>query len=78
MFIIILAIGSGVYWVWVPETKAVPLEELAVIFGDVDEVKVYSADIHLDENQDVVYDDHHGGAEPVGKDAPRVHMQEKA
>ena len=33
-----------------PETKGVPLEELAAIFGDDDEIVVYMKDIHLDHN----------------------------
>jgi hypothetical protein len=32
----------------IPETKGVPLEELAAIFGDDDEVVVYMKDIHMD------------------------------
>jgi len=32
---------------FVPETKAIPLEEMARMFGD--EVAVYEADIHTDQ-----------------------------
>lgn len=47
MFICILTIGSVFYWFWVPETRLVPLEELAAIFGDLDEVKVCSNNLRI-------------------------------
>jgi hypothetical protein len=31
----------------VPETKGVPLEEMAALFGDKDEVVIFSGDISL-------------------------------
>ena len=33
-----------------PETKGLPLEELATLFGDDDDIAVFSAGIHLDRN----------------------------
>lgn len=31
-----------------PDTKGVPLEEIAAIFGDADEVAIYQRDIEID------------------------------
>jgi precorrin-6B methylase 1 len=35
----------------VPETKGVPLEEMAALFGDKDEVVIFSGDIPLSGQQ---------------------------
>lgn len=35
------------------------MEELAAIFGDVDEVKLYSSEITVDINGQVAREDHH-------------------
>lgn len=59
VFVAILAVGCVAFWVCIPETKSVPLEELAAIFGDADEVKVFSADIHMNSNKEIAFDDHH-------------------
>jgi hypothetical protein len=59
VFICVLSVGSTIYWFWVPETKSAPLEELAAIFGDTDEVKIYSNDIFVNVDKQVVADDHH-------------------
>ena len=66
------------YWVWVPETKSVPLEELAVIFGDTDEVKILSQDIFLNDDREAVVEDHHSVQEVMAKDQPTVALREKA
>lgn len=34
-FIIPGTIGSVIMWIWFPDTKGKPLEEVAAIFGDV-------------------------------------------
>ena len=49
---------------FVPETKGVPLEEVAVIFGDRDEVVIFTEDIQVGaaENE-LVANEHHGAAE---------------
>jgi hypothetical protein len=41
----------GCFWIYFvfPETKGLPFEEIAVLFGDADEVAVYSANIVEDE-----------------------------
>ncbi|KAJ9615908.1 hypothetical protein H2200_001985 [Cladophialophora chaetospira] len=59
VFVSVLSVGSLVYWFWVPETRAVPLEELAAIFGDVDEVKLYSSELTVDVDGHVAREDHH-------------------
>ncbi|KAK4494564.1 hypothetical protein PRZ48_013920 [Zasmidium cellare] len=68
-FIIPGTIGSVIMWVWFPDTKGKPLEEVAAIFGDVDEVAVYQRDI------DVSVDDVTGssGDEKVGA---AVHVED--
>jgi triacylglycerol esterase/lipase EstA (alpha/beta hydrolase family) len=35
---------------FLPETKGVPLEEMAKRFGDIDQVQVFMEDIHVDHN----------------------------
>jgi hypothetical protein len=52
-----------VYWIWVPETRQVPLEELGAIFGDEDEVKVYSSELAVDSEGQVVVEDHGAAAQ---------------
>ena len=48
----------------IPETKGVPLEELAAIFGDDDEVVVYMKDIHMDlTTHELIIDKEKGTAE---------------
>lgn len=70
-----MAIGSGLYWYWIPETKGVPLEELAAIFGDTDEVKVYSNDLFIGSNNEVIFEDRvvEKKTLPDGKAAVEVH-----
>ena len=48
--VFIIISGLGAIWAWfiLPETKGVPLEEIAALFGDQDEVMIYSEDIHID------------------------------
>ena len=48
--VFIIISGLGAIWAFfsLPETKGVPLEEIAAIFGDTDEIMVYSEDIHID------------------------------
>ena len=61
VFIIISGLGGIGAFIWLPETKGVPLEEIAAIFGDADEVMVFSEDIHIDHNtHDLVVDTHTG------------------
>lgn len=50
VFIVLSAIG----WVWLyftlQETNGLPLEEIAALFGDQDEVMVYTTNIKADNN----------------------------
>ena len=50
MQVFIIISGLGAFWAYffLPETRGVPLEEIAAIFGDADEVMVFSEDIHID------------------------------
>ncbi|KAF2797496.1 MFS general substrate transporter [Melanomma pulvis-pyrius CBS 109.77] len=50
IFIVITALGSFLMYFVLPETKGIPLEEMAKIFGDTDDVVVFSSDVHLDHN----------------------------
>jgi hypothetical protein len=44
-FIIPGSLGGIAMWLWWPETRGLPLEEIAAIFGDSDEVAIYQRDI---------------------------------
>jgi len=48
--------GVGVVWsvLSLPETKNIPLEEMAALFGDTDEVAVFATQIHMNEHTDEV------------------------
>jgi len=50
-------------WFCIPETKGLPLEEMAEIFGDKDEVIVYLRDIHVDQETHDIVADIHGEAQ---------------
>jgi len=39
-----------------PDTNGLPLEEIATIFGDADEVAIYQADIDIDHNTHAIID----------------------
>ena len=47
-FIIPGSIGAIIMWFYFPDTLGLPLEEVAAIFGDADEVAVYQRDIEID------------------------------
>lgn len=48
LFISIMTVGLVVMYLVLPETKGVPLEEIAAIFGDKDEVVCYLENLHAD------------------------------
>ncbi|KAK5313084.1 hypothetical protein LTR93_011079 [Exophiala xenobiotica] len=48
VFIILGSLGTIFMWFYLVETKNIPLEEMAKLFGD--EVAVYEADVHVDHN----------------------------
>ena len=46
---------------FLPETKGIPLEEMAKLFGDTDDIAVFSDDIHVDHNtHELVVEAHDG------------------
>lgn len=45
-------------WVWFPDTKGLPLEECAALFGDADEVAVYQREIEVDFANHTIVDHH--------------------
>lgn len=61
----------------IPETKGVPLEELAAIFGDDDEVVVYMKDIHIDQNTHQLVIDRQKGTTELGRVATELHGPNK-
>ena len=63
VFIILSAVGAVWAWLIVPETKGVPLEEMAAIFGDTDEIVVYLRDLHVDQKNDHLVMEKHDGLE---------------
>jgi hypothetical protein len=42
------SIGGVAMWFFFPDTKGIPLEEVAAIFGDADEVAVYERELDFD------------------------------
>ncbi|KAJ9604940.1 hypothetical protein H2200_010329 [Cladophialophora chaetospira] len=57
LFIILSCFGAAFVLFYVPETKNIPLEEMAKLFGD--EVAVYAADLRIDHNtHELVVSDH--------------------
>lgn len=52
----------GAIWAffYLPETKGVPLEEIAALFGDTEEIMVFSEDIHVDLATDHLVVERHG------------------
>ena len=63
VFIAVVSVSIVMIALFIPETKGVPLEEVAMIFGDRDEVVVLTEDIQvgLTENEFVVKE-HHGAS----------------
>lgn len=50
LFICITFVGSIVFYFILPETRGIPLEEIAKIFGETDDIMVFSEDLHIDRN----------------------------
>ena len=61
VFIILSGIGTLCVYFFVPETKNIPLEEMAKLFGD--DVAVLAQDIHLDHNTHELYINGHDGVD---------------
>ena len=47
VFIVPGTIGAIIMWMWFPNTNGMPLEEIAALFGEEDEVAVYQAEINV-------------------------------
>ncbi|KIX98805.1 uncharacterized protein Z520_05266 [Fonsecaea multimorphosa CBS 102226] len=58
-FIIPGTLGAIAMWIWFPDTNGLPLEEVAAIFGDADEVAIYQRDLEVDFATHTVVDHHH-------------------
>jgi hypothetical protein len=73
VFISVTAVG--VVWAYfvLPETKGVPLEELAAIFGDDDEIVVYLKDIHVDHTTHQLVVDRQKGTTELGRVVTELH-----
>jgi hypothetical protein len=65
VFICITFVGGIVYYFILPETKGVPLEEIAKIFGETEEVMVFSEDMHWDHNTHELKIGTHGHPEAI-------------
>lgn len=69
VFIIPGTIGGTIMWIWFPDTNGLPLEEIAALFGDEDEVAVYQREINV-----------HGGVitdlHAEAKEKQSVHMED--
>jgi len=65
----------GIVWAYfvLPETKGVPLEELAAIFGDDDEIVVYMKDIHVDHTTHQLVVDKQKGTAELGRVVTELH-----
>lgn len=50
VFIIVSGLGTIAAFFLLPETKGIPLEEMARIFGDTEDVVVFSEDLRVDRN----------------------------
>jgi len=45
-------------WVYYPDTRGKPLEEIAALFGDADEVAVYQEEIEVNQTELTIVDHH--------------------
>jgi hypothetical protein len=59
-------IGCVLMWIFFPDTKGLPLEEVAAIFGDADDVAVYQREIEIDHTTHAIVDHHGEGGLHVG------------
>ncbi|OQV06790.1 hypothetical protein CLAIMM_11315 [Cladophialophora immunda] len=76
LFIILSALGAVWAWIFVPETKGVPLEEMAAIFGDPEDVVIYLREVHLDHANNKLVIDHHEVAEKIPTTSVEVQTEE--
>ncbi|KAL4889099.1 general substrate transporter [Aspergillus ambiguus] len=86
VFIIISGLGAIYLFIYLPETKGVPLEEMAAKFGDDADVAVFMSDVHANHaTHELAYHDRHpqGSVQseelpsaPSEEDKPRVSTEE--
>jgi MFS family permease len=50
LFICITFVGGIIFYFILPETRGIPLEEIAKIFGETEDIMVFSEDLHVDRN----------------------------
>lgn len=62
VFIVITLVGGIIFWFLLPETKGIPLEEIAKIFGETEDIMVFSEDLHVDHNTHELIVEEHGNA----------------
>lgn len=64
---------------YLPETRGIPLEEMAKLFGDTEDIMVYADDIHVDRNtHELVVEDHgKNGLTHVATETQRPATSEK-
>lgn len=55
-FIIPGTLGGILIWLYFPNTNGLPLEEIAAIFGDSDEVAIYQRDLTVDTTTHTIID----------------------
>jgi len=53
--------------------EGVPLEEIAAVFGDQDEVRMFGEDIHVDHTTHELVVDKHGGAAAEAESRTGLH-----
>lgn len=58
VFIILTFIGGFVFLFTFPDTRRLPLEEIAALFGDAHEVAIYHQEIEVDNETHTVIDHH--------------------
>jgi len=58
LFIVLCFIGAVCIWFIWPDTRGLPLEEVAAIFGDADEVAIYQREIEIDHNTNTIINHH--------------------
>jgi hypothetical protein len=74
LFIIISGIGAVGAFFLLPETKGIPLEEMAKLFGDDEHIAVYAAQLHFDPNKhELVVDEN--GLQHIATEADHSHAQ---
>lgn len=77
LFIIISGLGTFFVYFFLPETKNIPLEEMAKLFGDSDDIAVYADDIHMDHNTHELVVDEHGRSDGMRRVATEAGVPEK-